>query len=85
MRSQSPPAGVGLTGDGNHSPPLAVTQIKEVLLAGQDASLEAGLMLERIAFQILFASQDQKEGMRAFLEKRKPVYEGRQPPISDKR
>ncbi len=58
-------------------PPLAVAQIKEVLLAGQDASLEAGLMLERKAFQILFDSLDQKEGMKAFLEKRKPAYQGR--------
>lgn len=58
-------------------PPLAATQIKEVLLAGQDASLDAALMLERKAFHLLFASQDQKEGMRAFFEKRKPSYEGR--------
>lgn len=58
-------------------PPLAVTQIKEVLLAGQDASLDAALMLERKAFHLLFSSQDQKEGMRAFFEKRKPTYTGR--------
>ena len=42
-----------------------------------DASLEAGLMLERKAFQLLFATEDQKEGARAFAEKRKPVFEGR--------
>lgn len=58
-------------------PPLAIAQIKEVVLAGQDASLEAALALERKAFQILFSSEDQKEGMRAFLEKRKPDYKGR--------
>ncbi len=57
-------------------PPLAARQIKEVLLAGQDAPLDAALMLERKAFQLLFASQDQKEGMRAFVEKRKPTYQG---------
>ena len=57
-------------------PPLAVQQIKEVLLAGADASLDAALMLERKAFQLLFASQDQKEGMRAFLDKRKPIFRG---------
>jgi enoyl-CoA hydratase/carnithine racemase len=34
-------------------------------------------MLERKAFQLLFASADQKEGMRAFLEKRKPEFEGK--------
>jgi len=57
-------------------PPLAVMQIKEVLLAGQDVALDTALMLERKAFQLLFASQDQKEGMQAFLEKRKPDFKG---------
>ncbi|MFK8332228.1 enoyl-CoA hydratase [Pseudomonas sp. BJa5] len=57
-------------------PPLAVMQIKEVLLAGQDASLDTALMLERKAFQLLFDSADQKEGMRAFLDKRTPAYTG---------
>ena len=57
-------------------PPLAIQQIKEVVIAGQDASLEAALMLERKAFQLLFASADQKEGMHAFMEKRAPVFKG---------
>lgn len=58
-------------------PPLAIMQIKEAVLAGEDSSLEAGLLLERKAFQLLFASNDQKEGMRAFLDKRKAEFEGR--------
>jgi enoyl-CoA hydratase len=58
-------------------PPLAVLQIKETVLAGQDASLETAMLLERKAFQLLFATNDQKEGMRAFLEKRKPEFRGR--------
>jgi len=58
-------------------PPLAVRQIKECVLAGLDASLATGMMLERKAFQLLFASQDQKEGMAAFIEKRKPNFTGR--------
>jgi enoyl-CoA hydratase len=58
-------------------PPLAVMQIKETVLAGQDASLDTAMMLERKAFQLLFATSDQKEGMRAFLEKRKPEFHGR--------
>lgn len=58
-------------------PPLAAMQIKEVVLAGMDASLEAALMLERKANQLLFATRDQKEGMQAFIEKRKPIFEGR--------
>jgi len=58
-------------------PPLAAMQIKEVVLAGVDASLETALMLERKANQLLFATRDQKEGMNAFVEKRKPKFEGR--------
>jgi len=57
-------------------PPLAILQIKEAVLAGEDSSLEAGLQFERKAFQLLFATADQKEGMRAFLEKRKPEFKG---------
>ena len=58
-------------------PPLSVAQIKEVILAGQNASLESALIMERKALHLLFASEDQKEGMRAFLEKRKPVFQGK--------
>ena len=58
-------------------PPLAVQQIKEVLIAGMDASLETGLLLERKAFHLLFSSDDQKEGVNAFLEKRNPEFKGR--------
>ncbi len=58
-------------------PPLAAQQIKEVVLAGVDASLECALALERKANQLLFATRDQKEGMQAFVDKRKPRFEGR--------
>jgi enoyl-CoA hydratase/carnithine racemase len=57
-------------------PPLAVMSIKESVLAGEDTSLEAGLALERKAFQLLFASQDKREGMQAFFDKRKPDFKG---------
>jgi len=57
-------------------PPLAIRQTKEVVLAGDDCSLDAALTLERKAFDILFDTEDQKEGMRAFIEKRKPVFKG---------
>lgn len=56
--------------------PIAVQQIKEVTHLGQDLSLNAALTLERKAFQILFDTQDQKEGVTAFLEKRRPEYRG---------
>lgn len=57
-------------------PPLAVAQIKEVVLAGADAPLATALMLERKAYQLLFSSRDQQEGMRAFLDKRAAVFRG---------
>ena len=57
-------------------PPIAIAQIKEVILAGADAPLGAALTLERKALQILFASRDKAEGMTAFLEKRAPHYRG---------
>ncbi len=58
-------------------PPLAVREIKEVLRLGADAPLATALALERKAFQLLFSTRDQKEGMRAFLDKRRPEFEGR--------
>jgi enoyl-CoA hydratase/carnithine racemase len=57
--------------------PLAIQQAKESVLRGLDASLETGLALETKAIQILFSSQDQKEGMAAFIEKRKPQFQGK--------
>ena len=58
-------------------PPIAVMQIKEIVNAGLNAPLETALMLERKALLLQFATSDQKEGMRAFLEKRKPTFEGK--------
>lgn len=57
-------------------PPIAIAQIKEVIIHGADASLAAALAMERKAVQVLFASQDKQEGMKAFLEKRKPTFVG---------
>lgn len=59
------------------NPPLAIKSIKEMLNAGQDAPLHTMLKLERKAFTLLFDTEDQKEGMSAFLEKRRPQYKGR--------
>jgi enoyl-CoA hydratase len=58
-------------------PPLAVAAIKECVLMGADGPLQAGLTLERKAFQLLFATEDRNEGIRAFLEHRKPTFKGR--------
>jgi enoyl-CoA hydratase/carnithine racemase len=57
-------------------PPLAVAQIKEVMLLGADLPLDSALALERKAFQLLFDSRDQKEGANAFLEKRNASFSG---------
>jgi enoyl-CoA hydratase len=58
-------------------PAISIMQIKEIVNAGLNAPLETALMLERKAFQLQFATRDQKEGMQAFLEKRKPKFEGK--------
>lgn len=58
-------------------PPLAIRAILEVVEAGADAPMDTALLLERKAFQLLFDSDDQVEGMRAFLEKRRPHFHGR--------
>ena len=58
-------------------PPISVAQIKEIVNAGVNAPLDTALMLERKAFQLQFSTSDQKEGMKAFLEKRKPTYQGK--------
>lgn len=57
-------------------PPLATQAIKEAVIQGADASLEAALSMERRAMQLLFASDDRAEGMAAFFDKRKPDYKG---------
>jgi enoyl-CoA hydratase/carnithine racemase len=58
-------------------PPLAIQFAKEAVLAGMEAPLSSALALEVKLSQILFSSQDQKEGMRAFIEKRKPKFTGK--------
>ena len=58
-------------------PPLAVRAAKEAVNRAHELSLEAGLEFERRNFFLLFASEDQKEGMRAFIDKRKPTWKGR--------
>jgi enoyl-CoA hydratase len=57
--------------------PLAVQLGKEAVNKAYDLSLSDGLAYEQKLFFLLFASDDQKEGMRAFAEKRKPVWTGR--------
>jgi enoyl-CoA hydratase len=57
-------------------PPLAVRLAKEAVLKAFETSLETGLEFERRSFELLFATDDCREGMQAFLEKRKPTFTG---------
>jgi enoyl-CoA hydratase len=57
--------------------PLAIRAAKQAINASYEMALTDGLSLERQLFYLLFASDDQKEGMAAFLEKRPPAFRGR--------
>ncbi|HEY3586525.1 MAG TPA: enoyl-CoA hydratase-related protein [Myxococcaceae bacterium] len=57
--------------------PLAVRRVKEAIDRGADLELADGLTIEREMFSDLFNSADRREGMKAFLEKRPPVFTGR--------
>jgi len=58
-------------------PPLAVRLGKAAINHAMEVGLEAGLDFERKLFYLLFASEDKREGMRAFLEKRPGRFRGR--------
>lgn len=57
--------------------PLAVMMNKELVETAYETTLSAGVAVERRLFHSLFAFEDQKEGMAAFVEKRKPSFKGR--------
>ena len=57
--------------------PLAVAAAKRAILRGEDADLRTACELEAEAFARLFGSEDQRAGMRAFLEKAKATFSGR--------
>ncbi|HET9681824.1 MAG TPA: enoyl-CoA hydratase-related protein [Candidatus Limnocylindrales bacterium] len=58
-------------------PPVAVLAAKAAVNRAEELPLEAGLEYERRSFYLLFDTEDQKEGMAAFAEKRKPTWRGR--------
>ena len=58
-------------------PQLAIKAAKEAVLKSANTGLDEGLDFERKSFYLLFASEDRTEGMKAFLEKRKPEFTGK--------
>ncbi|CAN5130378.1 enoyl-CoA hydratase [soil metagenome] len=60
-----------------HKASLAVGRIKRAVHSGMDGSLEQGLALERELQAELFASQDAKEGLNAYTQKRRPSFKAR--------
>ena len=58
-------------------PPIAARLGKQAVLAADETTLSAGLAHERRLFELGMATEDRREGMRAFLEKRKPEFRGR--------
>jgi enoyl-CoA hydratase len=57
--------------------PLAVSLAKEAIIRSFETSLDEGLHFERKNFYLLFNSEDQKEGMEAFIDKRPPKFSGK--------
>jgi len=55
----------------------AVMMVKESINRAYESSLSEGVLFERRMFHAAFALEDQKEGMAAFVEKRKPVFKHR--------
>lgn len=58
-------------------PPIAMRMLKIAITSGANVDLETGLTLETACFSNAFATEDRKEGLQAFIEKRKPVYQGK--------
>lgn len=71
------PAALALAQQIGEMPPLAVRFAKRAVNRGMQTDLDSGLEYERYAAAMLVDSDDRKEGMRAFVEKRKPVFQGR--------
>ncbi|MBO8169541.1 MAG: enoyl-CoA hydratase/isomerase family protein [Thermoanaerobacteraceae bacterium] len=60
----------------NKNAPVAVQQAKKAIDVGLEIGLPAGLILEAETYKVCLTTEDRQEGLRAFNEKRKPVYKG---------
>jgi enoyl-CoA hydratase/carnithine racemase len=70
-------AALELAGTLAERPPIAARLAKQAVLAAEETALSAGLENERRLYELAMATEDRTEGMRAFLEKREPKFEGR--------
>lgn len=68
---------VSLASEIAHMSPVAIQLAKESVNRAFETHLDEGLHFERKNFYLCFSSEDQKEGMKAFIEKRKPLFGGK--------
>lgn len=61
----------------SRKPPLALNMAKRTINNAWNCDIETGMAMEADAWGLLYGTEDQKEGMSAFLEKRKPLFKGR--------
>lgn len=66
-----------VAGDISQGGPIALAQAKFAINKGQDVELQTGLAIEASAYEVCIPTEDRLEGLKAFKEKRKPVYKGR--------
>ncbi|MET0814514.1 MAG: enoyl-CoA hydratase-related protein, partial [Pseudoxanthomonas sp.] len=57
--------------------PLALRGTLDAVIVGGECAMEEGLQYETAQFGLMFSTEDMREGTRAFLERRKPVFNGR--------
>ena len=70
-------AALELAGDVAGQPPIAARLAKQAVIAADETTIGAGLEEERRLYELAMATEDRVEGMKAFLEKREPKFEGR--------
>lgn len=70
------PTALAMAGRMAANAPLALRYVKHAIDLGMQVGIDAGLEYERYAAALVVSSEDRKEGMRAFVEKRKPVFRG---------
>ena len=70
-------AALELAGRVAEQPPIAARLAKQAVIAADETTLSAGLEEERRLYELAMATEDRVEGMKAFLEKRDPRFEGR--------